>query len=118
MKYHVIKGAVNTCELNDIEDKFYNISKELVNKLIKHWQNYKRIDFFFAKESEELIECQETDALHTILGLSSPYLVPEEFTKHKKKFNTEYAPVPQNEKTRIRKFLLNVPVDPQVCLHI
>ena len=74
--------------------------------------------FFFATESEELIECQETDALHTILGLSSPYLVPEEFTKHKKKFNTEYAPVPQNEKTRIRKFLLNVPVDPQVCLHI
>ena len=89
-----------------------------MNKLIKH-QNYKRIDLFsFAKECEELIECQETNVLPTFLGLSSPYLVPEKFIKHKKKFNTEYAPLPQNEKTRIRKFLLNVPVGLQVCLHI
>ena len=90
-----------------------------MNKLFKHYQNYKRIDLFsFAKECEELIECQETNVLPTFLGLSSPYLVPEKFIKHKKKFNTEYAPLPQNEKTRIRKFLLNVPVDLQVCLHI
>ena len=86
-----------------------------MNKLIKDCQNYKRIDLFsFAKECEELIECQETNVLPTFLGLSSPYLVPEKFRKHKK----EYAPLPQNEKTRIRKFLLDVPVDPQVCLHI
>ena len=64
----------------------------------------------FAKEYEELIECQETDVLRTFLSLSSPYLVREEFIKHRKEFNTEYAPLPQNEKARIRKFLLNVPV--------
>ena len=74
-----------------------------MDKLIKHWQNYKKVDlFFFAKEYEELIECQETDVLRTFLGLSNPYLVREEFIKRKKEFNTEYAPLPQNEKTRIK----------------
>ena len=98
-----------------------------MNKLIKYGQNYKKIDLLsFAKEYEELIECQETDVLRTFhyisyillhcvrIGLSSPYLVREEFIKHKKEFNTEYDPLPQNEKTRIRKFLLNVPVDPHI----
>ena len=47
IKYHVIKGAVNACELNDIEDKFYNNSIESMDKLIKHWQNYKKVDLFF-----------------------------------------------------------------------
>ena len=61
-----------------------------------------------------LIECQETDVLRTFLGLSSSYLVGEEFIKHKKEFNTKYAPLPQNEKSRIKKFLLNVPADPQI----
>ena len=75
----------------------------------------KKIDLLpFAKEYEELIECQETDVLRTFLGLSSPYLVREEFIKHKKEFNIEYDPLPQNEKIRIRKILLNVPVDPHI----
>ena len=53
------KGAVNACEVSDIEDKFYNNSTESVNILIKHWQSYKAIDLFsFAKEYEKLIECQ------------------------------------------------------------
>ena len=95
------------------------MSIESVIELIKQCQNYNRIDLFsFAKEREEVIECQETDVSPTFLGLSSPYLLPEKFIKHKKKFNTEYAPLPQNEKTRMRKFLLNVPVGLQVCLHI
>ena len=51
--------------------------------------------------------------MRTFLGLSSPNLVPEEFIKEKNDFITEYAPLPQNEKTRIRKFLLNVPADLQ-----
>ena len=114
IKYHVIKVAVNACELNDIGDKFYNNSMESMNKLIKHWQNNKKIDLFsFAREYEELTEYQETDVLRAFLGLSSPYLVREEFVTHKKEFNTEYAPLLQNEKTRIRKVLLNVPVDSQ-----
>ena len=88
-------------------------------ELIKHCQNYNRIDLFsFAKGYEEVIECQETDVSPTFLGLSNPYLLPEKFIKHKKKFNTEYAPLRQNEKNRIRKFLLNVPVGLHVCLHI
>ena len=85
IKHHVIKGADNACELNDIKDKFYNNSLASVSKVV----------------------------LRTFLCLSSPYLVPEEFIKHKKEFNTENAPLPQHEKTRIRKFLSNVPVDPQ-----
>ena len=49
-------------------------------ELIKHCQNYNRIDlFFFAKEYEEVIECQETDVSPTFLGLSNPYLLPEKF---------------------------------------
>ena len=55
----------------------------------------------FAKDYEVLIECQETDVLRTFLSLSSPYLVQEEFIMHRKEFNTEYAPLPQNEKNRI-----------------
>lgn len=51
--------------------------------------------------------------MRTFVGLSSPYLLPEEFIKEKNDFITEYAPLPQNENTRIRKFLLNVPADLQ-----
>ena len=61
IKYHVIKGADNACELNDIKDKFYNNSLESVSKVV----------------------------LRTFLCLSSSYLVPEEFIKHKQEFNTE-----------------------------
>ena len=50
IKYHVIKGTVNVCKLNDDQDKFYNNSIDSMNKLLKHWQNYKKIDFYaFAK---------------------------------------------------------------------
>ena len=33
--------------------------------------------------------------------------------KAQERIYTEYAPLPQNGKTRIRKFVLNFPVDPQ-----
>ena len=85
IKYHVIKGVDNACKLNDIKDKFYNNSLESASKVV----------------------------LRTFLCLSSPYLVLEEFIKHKKEFNIENAPLPQNEKTRVRTFLLKVPVNPQ-----
>ena len=112
IKYHAIKGAVLACELNDKSDKFYNNSIEAINKLIKHWQNYKKIDLYsFANEYEELIECQESDVLRTYLGLNGPYVVRKEFTNHKKVFNIEYASLSINEKQEIKKFLLNIPVD-------
>ena len=39
IKYHVMKGAVRSCELNEDNNKFYNNSVETINKLNKHWQN-------------------------------------------------------------------------------
>ena len=98
--------------MNDKSDKFYNNSIEAINKLIKHWQNYKKIDLYsFANEYEELIECQESDVLRTYLGLNGPYVVRKEFTNHKKVFNIEHASLSINEKQEIKKFLLNIPVD-------
>ena len=98
--------------MNDKSDKFYNNSIEAINKLIKHWQNYKKIDLYsFAKEYEELIECQESDVLRAYLGLNGPYVVRKEFTNHEKVFNIEYASFSINEKQKIKKFLLNIPVD-------
>ena len=42
IQYHVMKGAVRACELNEDNDKFYCNSVEAINKLIKHWQNLKK----------------------------------------------------------------------------
>ena len=109
-KYHAIKGAVLACELNDKSDKFYNNSIEA----IKHWQNYKKIVLCsFAKEYAELIECQESDVLRAYLGLNSAYIVRKEFTNHKNVFNIEYASLFITENQKIKKFLLNIPVDPK-----
>ena len=44
IKYHVMKGAVRACELSEDNDKFYYNSVEVINKLIKHRQNFKTID--------------------------------------------------------------------------
>ena len=51
--------------------------------------------------------------MRTILGLSRAYLLPEEFIKHKKEFNTNKLDFFKNEKNRIRKSLLNVPAVPR-----
>ena len=98
---HQIKSwhAVLVCELNDKPDKFYNNSIEAIDKLIKHWQNFKKIDLYsFVKEYEELIECQESDILRAYLGLNGPYVVRKELTNHKKVFNIKYASLSINEK--------------------
>ena len=44
IKYHVMKGAVRACELSEDNDKFYNNWVEAINKLIKQWQDLKKID--------------------------------------------------------------------------
>ena len=44
IKYHAKKGAVRAYELREDNDKFYNNSVEVINKLIKNWQNFKKID--------------------------------------------------------------------------
>ena len=40
IKYHVIKKAVQACDIKGLENKFYNNSIESMNNLIKRWQNY------------------------------------------------------------------------------
>ena len=75
IKYHVMKGAVRACELSEDNDNIYNNSVEAINKLIKHWQNLKKIDLAaFSKEYEELVQCQESDVLKAYFGLSNPYV--------------------------------------------
>ena len=76
IKYHVMKGAVRACERSEDNDNIYNNSVEAINKLIKHWQNFKKIDLAaFSKEYEELVQCQESDVLKAYFGLSNPYVV-------------------------------------------
>ena len=76
IKYHVVKGAVRACKLSEDNDNIYNNSVEAINKLIKPWQNFKKIDLAtFSKEYEELVQCQESDVLKAYFGLSNPYVV-------------------------------------------
>ena len=111
IKYHVIKRTVNACEFYDDQDKFYNNSIESMNKLLKHWQNYKKIDLYaFAKEYEELVQCQESDVLKAYLGLRGPYEVREEFKNNMRNFNMEYTPLSTPEKAKVEELLLNVAV--------
>ena len=47
-----------------------------MNKLIKDWQERKKLDcVIFAEEFEDLISQQESDILRTFLGASSPYII-------------------------------------------
>ena len=99
IQYHVMKGAVRACELNEDNDKFYCNSVEAINKLIKHWQNLKKIDLAaFSKEYEELVQCQESDVLKAYLGLSSPYVVRNEISGYARNFQTEYTVTIRGEK--------------------
>ena len=82
-----------------------------MNKLLKHWQNYKKIDLYaFAKEYEELVQCQESDVLKAYLGLRGPYEVREEFKNNMRNFNMEYTPLSTPEKAKVEELQLNVAV--------
>ena len=51
-----MKSAVLACKLSNDSDRFYNNKREGINKLIKPWQKYRRVDLFtFAKEYGELV---------------------------------------------------------------
>ena len=76
LRYHVMAGAVKAAEICRNPDKFYNNSHESINKLIKHWQNFKKMDLYeFTKQYENLIEYQESVIQRAFLGLNSPYVV-------------------------------------------
>ena len=109
-----MKGAVRASELNEDNDKFYNNSVEAIKKLIKNTGRIKKkIDLAaFSKEYEELVQCQESDALKTYVGLSSPRVVPNKFSGYARNFQTEYALLPLEEKKKVKKTLLNVLVEP------
>ena len=111
-----MKGIV---KLNDDPDKFYSNSIEFMNNLLKHWQSYKNIDLYaFAKEYEELVQCQESDVLKACLGLRGPYDVREEFKNNMRNFNTEYASQSAPEKSKVKELLLNVAVEPKAYTSI
>ena len=79
LKYHVMQGVVDASEITGNPTKFYNNSLESMNSLIKKWQNYKKVDLYtFAKEYQDLVECQENDVLRSYLGLDSSYEVRDE----------------------------------------
>ena len=109
-----MKRAVRACELSEDNDKFYNNSVEAINKLIKHWQIFKKMDLVaFSKEYEELVQCQESsNVLKAYLGLSSPYVVWNEFSGYARNFQIEYALLPPEEKKEMKNTLLNVLVEP------
>ena len=84
-----------------------------MKKLLKHWQSYKMIDLYaFAKEYEELVQCQESDVLKAYLGLRGPYEVREEFKNNMRNFNTEYASLSAPE-AKVKELLLNVAFEPK-----
>ena len=89
-----------------------------MNKLLKHWQSFKNIDWYaFRKEYDELVECQESDVLKGYLGLRGPYEV-REFKNNKKIFNAEYADsLSAPEKANIKQLLLNVAVEPSIYIY-
>ena len=119
IKYHVIKGTVNACKLNDDQGKFYSNSSESMNKLLNHGQSYKKTYLYpFAKEYEELVQCQESDALKGYLGLKGPYEVREEFKNNMRNFNTEYASLSAPEIAKLKELLLNVAVKPKAYTSI
>ena len=112
IKYHVIKETVNASELNNDQDKFYKNSIESMNKSLKYWQQYKKIDLYaFAKEYEELIQCQEADVLKAYLGLRGPCEVTEEFKNNVRNFDTEYVSLSAPEKVKVKELLLYVAVE-------
>ena len=116
---HVIKGTVNVRKLNDGQDKFCNNSIKSMNKLLKNWQSYKKIDLYaFAKESEQLVQCQKSNVLKAYLGLRGPYEVREEFKNNMRNFNAEYASLSAPEKAKVKELLLNVAVEPKAYTSI
>ena len=85
---------------------------ESINKLLKHWQNYKKLDYYkFVQEYEELLEEQESNVLRAFLNLDSLFEVRSEFSHHKLNFTTQFAILETSKKEDVKNKLLNVSVD-------
>ena len=77
LKYHVSKNAVSSAGIIDTSNgKFFNNTSESMNKLIKDWQERKKLDCVrFAEEFEDLILQQESYIMRTFSRVSSPYII-------------------------------------------
>ena len=60
-----------------------------MNKLIKDWQESKKLDCVrLAEEFEDLISQQQNDILRSLLEVPSPYIIRKEYLHLAIKFNT------------------------------
>ena len=93
-------------------EKFYNNNMESINKLLKHWQNYKKLDYYkFVQEYEEFPEEQESNVLRAFLSLDSPFEGRSEFSHHKLNFTAQFAILKPSKKEDVKNKLLDVLVD-------
>ena len=85
---------------------------ESTNKLLKHWQNYKNVDYYkFVQEYEELLEEQESNVFRAFLNPDSPFEVRSEFSHHRLNFTTQFSILEPSKKEDVKNKLLNVLVD-------
>ena len=109
-----MKGAVLACEIFNDSDRFYNKKIEGINKLIKKWEEYRKVDLFtFIKEYEELVRCQERDIQKAFLGLDSPIIVKERYSEKNRNSDTDFKYADQNEKLKFKQDIFNVIVEPK-----
>ena len=85
---------------------------ESINKLLKHWQNYKKLDYYkFVQDYEEWLEEQEKNVPRAFLDLDSPFEVRSDFYHHKLNCNVQFAILEPSKKEDVKNNPPNVLVD-------
>ena len=85
---------------------------ESIHKLLKHWQNYKKLDYYkFAQDYEEWLEEQERNVLRAFLNLDSPFQVGSDFSHHKLNSTAQFVILEPSKKEDVKNNPLNVLVD-------
>ena len=75
-----------------------------MNKLIKNWQERKKLDCVrFFEEFEDLILQQESDVLWTFLGVSSPNITRRVFTLNHKIKHKRFPIKQKRESEKLKK---------------
>ena len=98
-------------------EKYYNNNMESINKLLKHWQNYKKLDYYkFVQDYEEWLEEQERNVLRAFLNLDSPFQVRSDFSHHKLNSTAQFVILEPSKKEDVKNNPLNVLVDQTVML--
>ena len=90
---------------------------ESIHKLLKHWQNYKKLDYYkFVQDYEEWLEEQERNVLRAFLNLDSPFQVRSDFSHHKLNSTAQFVILEPSKKEDVKNNPLNVLVDQTVML--